>query len=45
MDEGREREAIYYRRAWHDTVGLSMLEHGWEVLRIGDMVLDRADRA
>ncbi|KAI3173135.1 hypothetical protein DTO046C5_3482 [Penicillium roqueforti] len=45
VDEGREREAIYYRRAWHDTVGLSMLEHGWEVLRIGDMVLDRADRA
>ncbi|KAJ5795995.1 uncharacterized protein N7518_004535 [Penicillium psychrosexuale] len=45
VDEGREREAIYYRRAWHDTVGLSMLEHEWEVLRIGDMVLDRADRA
>ncbi|KGO77563.1 Acyl-CoA N-acyltransferase [Penicillium italicum] len=33
VDEGREREAIYHRRAWHDIVNLSMLEHEWEVLR------------
>ncbi|KAJ5835450.1 Acyl-CoA N-acyltransferase [Penicillium robsamsonii] len=33
VDEGREREALYHRRAWHDIVNLSMLEHEWEVLR------------
>lgn len=33
VDEGREREAVYHRRAWHDIVTLSMLEHEWEVLR------------
>ncbi|EKV06606.1 Acyl-CoA N-acyltransferase [Penicillium digitatum] len=33
VDEGREREAVYHRRAWHDTVSLSMLEHEWEILR------------
>ncbi|KAJ5513666.1 Acyl-CoA N-acyltransferase [Penicillium fimorum] len=33
VDEGREREAIYHRRAWHDIVSFSMLEHEWEVLR------------
>ncbi|OQE29332.1 hypothetical protein PENFLA_c004G10392 [Penicillium flavigenum] len=33
VDEGREREAVYHRRAWHDIVSLSMLEHEWEVLR------------
>lgn len=33
VEEGREREALYHRRAWHDVVNLSMLEHEWEVLR------------
>ncbi|KAJ5237141.1 hypothetical protein N7489_007232 [Penicillium chrysogenum] len=33
VDEGREREAVYHRRTWHDIVSLSMLEHEWEVLR------------
>ncbi|KAJ5486693.1 hypothetical protein N7530_000993 [Penicillium desertorum] len=33
VDEGREREAVYHRRAWHDIVSLSMLEHEWEALR------------
>ncbi|KAJ5960889.1 uncharacterized protein N7479_008039 [Penicillium vulpinum] len=33
VDEGREREALYYRRAWHDIINLSMLEHEWEALR------------
>ncbi|KKK13782.1 hypothetical protein ARAM_003585 [Aspergillus rambellii] len=33
VDEGREREAIYYNRSWHDVVNLSMLEHEWENLR------------
>ncbi|KAJ6138919.1 hypothetical protein N7471_005405 [Penicillium samsonianum] len=33
VDEGRERESVYYRRAWHDGINLSMLEHEWEVLR------------
>ncbi|CAG8892153.1 unnamed protein product [Penicillium egyptiacum] len=33
VDEGREREAVYHRRAWHDIVSLSMLEDEWEVLR------------
>ncbi|CAI7656355.1 unnamed protein product [Penicillium glandicola] len=33
VDEGREREAVYHNRAWHDLVSLSMLEHEWEVLR------------
>ena len=43
VDEGREREAVYYRRAWHDTVSLSMLEHEWEVLR--GIVPDQSGRA
>ncbi|KAJ5164030.1 Acyl-CoA N-acyltransferase [Penicillium coprophilum] len=33
VDEGREREALYHCRAWHDIVNLSMLEHEWEALR------------
>jgi RimJ/RimL family protein N-acetyltransferase len=33
VDEGREREAVYHCRAWHDIVTMSMLEHEWEVLR------------
>ncbi len=33
VDEGREREAIYHDRAWHDLVHLAMLEHEWESLR------------
>ncbi|KAJ5189113.1 Acyl-CoA N-acyltransferase [Penicillium cf. griseofulvum] len=33
VDEGREREAVYHCRAWHDIVCMSMLEHEWEVLR------------
>ncbi|KGO42828.1 Acyl-CoA N-acyltransferase [Penicillium expansum] len=42
VDEGREREAAYYRRAWHDVVILSMLEHEWEVLR--GIVPDQSER-
>ncbi|KAJ5365969.1 hypothetical protein N7517_008855 [Penicillium concentricum] len=42
VDEGREREAVYHRRAWHDIVNLSMLEHEWEVLR--GIVPDQTDR-
>ena len=33
VEEGREREAIYHLRAWHDIVTFSMLEHEWEKLR------------
>lgn len=33
VEEGREREAIYHDRAWHDLVHLAMLEHEWESLR------------
>jgi RimJ/RimL family protein N-acetyltransferase len=32
VEEGREREAVYYLREWHDIVNLSMLEHEWEKL-------------
>lgn len=32
-EEGRQREAIYQLRAWHDIVLFSMLEHEWERLR------------
>lgn len=32
-EEGRQREAIYQFRAWHDIVLFSMLEHEWERLR------------
>ncbi|KAJ5837101.1 hypothetical protein N7447_003127 [Penicillium robsamsonii] len=42
VDEGREREAVYHCRAWHDVVNLSMLEHEWEVLR--GIVPDQTDR-
>jgi len=33
VEEGREREAIYHLRAWHNIVLFSMLEHEWEKLR------------
>ncbi|KAJ5997939.1 hypothetical protein N7499_005664 [Penicillium canescens] len=33
VEEGREREAIYHLRVWHDVVLFSMLEHEWEKLR------------
>ncbi|KAJ5773848.1 hypothetical protein N7457_008744 [Penicillium paradoxum] len=33
VEEGREREALYHYRAWHDVINLSMLEHEWEALR------------
>jgi RimJ/RimL family protein N-acetyltransferase len=33
VEEGREREAIWYDREWHDIVKFSMLEGEWEVLR------------
>ncbi|KAJ6088492.1 acyl-CoA N-acyltransferase [Penicillium sp. IBT 16267x] len=33
VEEGRERESIFYRRAWYDLVLFSMLEHEWEKLR------------
>ncbi|KAJ5587843.1 uncharacterized protein N7459_003608 [Penicillium hispanicum] len=33
VEEGREREALLYRRAWHDVINFSMLEHEWEQLR------------
>lgn len=33
VDEGREREAVYHQRSWHDLVILGMLEDEWEVLR------------
>lgn len=33
VEEGREREAVFQNRAWHDVVLLSMLEHEWEELR------------
>ncbi|KAJ5467804.1 hypothetical protein N7475_005556 [Penicillium sp. IBT 31633x] len=33
VEEGREREAMYHFRAWHDIINLAMLEHEWEVLR------------
>ncbi|OGE52487.1 hypothetical protein PENARI_c010G09934 [Penicillium arizonense] len=33
VEEGREREAIYHLRVWHDVVSFSMLEHEWEKLR------------
>ena len=33
VEEGREREAVFQNRAWHDIVLLSMLEHEWEELR------------
>lgn len=42
VEEGREREALYHRRAWHDVVNLSMLEHEWEVLR--GIAPDQSDR-
>ncbi|KAJ5399536.1 hypothetical protein N7465_010025 [Penicillium sp. CMV-2018d] len=42
VDEGREREALYHRRAWHDIVNLSMLEHEWEALR--GIAPDQSDR-
>ena len=33
VDEGREREAIYHDRGWHDMIIMGMLEHEWEKLR------------
>ncbi|KAJ5312059.1 hypothetical protein PENANT_c022G03020 [Penicillium antarcticum] len=33
VQDGREREAIYHLRAWHDVILFSMLEHEWETLR------------
>lgn len=33
VEEGREREAVYHLRGWHDIVNFSMLEHEWEKLR------------
>ncbi|KUM57046.1 hypothetical protein ACN42_g10145 [Penicillium freii] len=46
VDEGREREALYHRRAWHDIVNLSMLEHEWEALRgIAPNQSDRTPRS
>jgi RimJ/RimL family protein N-acetyltransferase len=33
VEEGREREAIYHLRAWHDVLSFSMLEQEWEKLR------------
>ncbi|KAH8879988.1 acyl-CoA N-acyltransferase [Thozetella sp. PMI_491] len=33
VEEGREREAVWYDRKWHDIVSLGMLEHEWERLR------------
>ncbi|RKU44359.1 hypothetical protein DL546_000444 [Coniochaeta pulveracea] len=32
-EEGRNREAIWFDREWHDIVNFSMLEGEWEVLR------------
>jgi RimJ/RimL family protein N-acetyltransferase len=31
--EGRHRERVWFNRAWHDEIILSMLETDWEVLR------------
>lgn len=42
VEEGRSREALYHRRAWHDIVNLSMLEHEWEALR--GIATDQSDR-
>ncbi len=33
VDEGLEREAVYYNKSWHDRVMLGMLEQEWEKLR------------
>ncbi|CAG7915998.1 unnamed protein product [Penicillium olsonii] len=33
VDEGRDREAIFHLRKWHDLVSLGMLENEWEELR------------
>ncbi|KAF9888434.1 hypothetical protein FE257_008712 [Aspergillus nanangensis] len=33
VEEGREREAVFHRRSWHDLICFSMLEHEWERLR------------
>ncbi|KAJ5889658.1 Acyl-CoA N-acyltransferase [Penicillium tannophilum] len=33
VEEGRERESVFHRRAWYDMVLFSMLEHEWEDLR------------
>ncbi|KAJ5747009.1 uncharacterized protein N7511_008705 [Penicillium nucicola] len=33
VQDGREREAVYHRRVWHDVILFSMLEHEWESLR------------
>ncbi|KAJ5622991.1 Acyl-CoA N-acyltransferase [Penicillium lividum] len=33
VEEGREREAVFYCRNWHDILLFSMLEHEWEKLR------------
>lgn len=33
VEEGREREALWFDRGWHDIVRMGMLEGEWEVLR------------
>lgn len=33
VEEGREREALYHLRTWHDLIMFGMLEHEWEALR------------
>ncbi|KAH8658448.1 acyl-CoA N-acyltransferase [Xylariales sp. PMI_506] len=33
VEEGRQREAMYYNRGWHDFVLFAMLEHEWEKSR------------
>ncbi|KAI8280737.1 hypothetical protein K4K59_008481 [Colletotrichum sp. SAR11_240] len=33
VEEGRDREAFWFDRKWHDVIRYSMLEHEWEILR------------
>jgi RimJ/RimL family protein N-acetyltransferase len=33
VEEGRQREVLYYQRGWHDFILFGMLEHEWEKLR------------
>ncbi|OKL60331.1 hypothetical protein UA08_04192 [Talaromyces atroroseus] len=33
VEEGRQREVMYYERGWHDAILFSMLEQEWEKLR------------
>ncbi|KAH8651175.1 acyl-CoA N-acyltransferase [Xylariales sp. PMI_506] len=37
VEEGRDREAVFYDREWHDIICFGLLEHEWERLRSEDL--------